>query len=85
MAGLQDRINSFLYEAEHVQNTDVNQYVTKISGETGVAEEDVRKVLDAVLKILEQKRIDNGIVEGQAFPVFLVNRHAHRRRYWGGR
>ncbi|MBR4382178.1 MAG: hypothetical protein IKP64_01320 [Selenomonadaceae bacterium] len=85
MAELQDRINSFLYEAEHVQNTDVNQYVTKISGETGVAEEDVRKVLDAVLKILEQKRIDNGIVEGQAFPVFLVNRHAHRRRYWGGR
>ena len=85
MAELQDRINSFLYEAEHVQNTDVNQYVTKISGETGVAEEDVRKVLDAVLKILEQKRTDNGIVEGQAFPVFLVNRHAHRRRYWGGR
>ena len=83
MAELQDRINSFLYEAEHVQNTDVNQYVTKISGDTGVDEEDVRKVLDAVLKILEQKRIDNGIIEGQAFPAFLVNRHALRRRFWG--
>ena len=79
MAELQDRINSFLYEAEHVQNTDVNQYVTKISGDTGVDEEDVRKVL----KILEQKRIDNGIIEGQAFPAFLVNRHALRRRFWG--
>lgn len=36
MAELQDRINSFLYEAEHVQTTDVNQYVTKIAGDTGV-------------------------------------------------
>ena len=83
MAELPDRINSFLYETEHVQTTDVNQYVTKISGDTGVAEDDVRKVLDAVLKILEQKRTDNGIVEGQAFPAYLINRHANRRRYWG--
>ena len=84
MAELQDRINSFLYEAEHVQNTDVNQYVTKIAGDTGVAEEDVRKVLDAVLKILEQKRTDNGIVEGQAFPAYIVRHHAGNRRHWGG-
>ena len=85
MAELQDRINSFLYAQEHVQTNDVNQYISKIAADTGVAEVDVKKVIDAVLKILEQKRIDNGIVEGQAFPVFLVNRHAHRRRYWGGR
>lgn len=84
MAELQERINSFLYEAEHVQNTDVNQYVTKISGDTGVAEEDVRKVLDAVLKILEQKRTDNGIVEGQAFPAYVIKHHTLKRRYWGG-
>lgn len=85
MAELQDRINSFLYEAEHVQNTDVNQYVTKISGDTGVDEEDVRKVLDAVLKILEQKRADNGIVEGQSFAAYVVKHHTLKRRYWGAR
>ena len=85
MAELQERINQFLYESEHVQTADVNQYVTKISGDTGVAEEDVRKVLDAVLKILEQKRADKGIAEGQAFPAYVVNHHTLKRRYWGAR
>ena len=84
MAELQDRINSFLYTQEHVQTNDVNQYISKIAADTGVAEVDVKKVIDAVLKILEQKRTDNGIVEGQAFPAYIVNHHALRRRYWGG-
>ena len=85
MAELQERINQFLYAEEHVQTADVNQYVTKIAADTGVSETDVHKVLDAVLKILEQKRADKGIAEGQAFPAYLIRTHSGKRRYWGAR
>ncbi|MBR3746243.1 MAG: hypothetical protein IKP64_01895 [Selenomonadaceae bacterium] len=80
---LTDRINSFLYEVERVEDADVTAYVTQIAAETGLTEDDVQKVINAVLKILEQKRIDNGIIEGQAFPAYIVNHHAFKRRFWG--
>ena len=84
MAELTDRVNSFLYEAEQVDDDAVNSYVTQIAADTGLTEVEVQKVINAVLKILEQKRTANGIVEGQAFPAYVVRHHTGSRRHWGG-
>lgn len=80
---LTDRINSFLYEVEQVEDADVTAYVTQIAAETGLTEDDVQKVINAVLRIIEGKRSERGIEAGQAFPAYVVNRHANRRRFWG--
>lgn len=79
---LTDRINSFLYEVEQVDDDAVNGYVTQIAAETGLTEDDVQKVINAVLKIIESKRTERGIEAGQAWPAYVVNRHS-LRRFWG--
>ena len=83
MAELTDRINSFLYEVEQVEDADVTAYVTQVAAETGLAEDDVKKVITAVLKIIEGKRTERGIEAGQAWPAYVVNSHSLRRRFWG--
>ena len=84
MAEITDRINQFLYEFEQVDDGEINQHVTQIAADTGVAEEDVHKVLSAVLDILEGKKSARGIESGQAFPAYVVRHHTGRRRLWGG-
>ena len=83
MAELTDRINSFLYEVEQVDDNAVSGYVTQVAAETGLAEDDVKKVITAVLKIIEGKRTERGIEAGQAWPAYVVNSHSLRRRFWG--
>ncbi|MBR1807205.1 MAG: hypothetical protein IJ774_12580 [Selenomonadaceae bacterium] len=80
---LTDRINSFLYEVEQVDDNAVSGYVTQIAAETGLTEDDVQKVINAVLRIIESKRTENGIEAGQAWPAYIVNHHSLRRRFWG--
>ncbi|MBR0061404.1 MAG: hypothetical protein IJP68_07980 [Selenomonadaceae bacterium] len=83
MAELTDRINGFLYEVEQVDDDAVNGYVTQVAAETGLTEDDVRKVINSVLKIIEGKRSERGIEGGQAWPAYVVKPHTLRRRFWG--
>ena len=83
MAELTDRINSFLYEVEQVEDADVTAYVTQVAAETGLTEDDVRKVINAVLKIIEDKRGERGIEAGQAWPAYVVKPHSLRHRFFG--
>ena len=83
MAELTDRINSFLYEVEQVEDADVTAYVTQVAAETGLSEDDVQKVINAVLKIIEGKRTERGIEAGQSWPAYVVTPHTLRRRFWG--
>ena len=80
---LTERINSFLYEVEQVEDADITAYVTQIAAETGLTEDDVQKVINSVLRIIEGKRTERGIEAGQAFPAYIVNHHAFKRRFWG--
>lgn len=83
MAELTDRINSFLYEVEQVDDDAVSGYVTQVAAETGLSEDDVRKVINSVLRIIEGKRTERGIEAGQAWPVHIVKPHSLRRQFWG--
>ena len=83
MAELTDRINGFLYEVEQVDDDAVNGYVTQVAAETGLTEDDVRKVINSVLRIIEGKRTERGIEAGQAWPAYVVKPHSLRRQFWG--
>ena len=80
-----DRINQFLYEYEHVSQEDYTKYIKQIAADTGVDEDDVGKVVGALLDILEDKKSAKGIMAGQAYPAYIVNHHSRgfNRGVWG--
>lgn len=79
------RLNKFLFKADFVTESDLQADITRVATETGLAENNVWKVMESTLKLMEEKRsaagVDpNKIGEGYAYGGYAVWRPGLMRR-----
>lgn len=79
------RMNKFLFKSDFVTESDLQTDITRVATETGLSEENVQKVMESTLTIMEERReaagVDpNKIGEGYAYGGYAVWRPGLMRR-----
>ena len=86
MADFVERLNKFLYESDFVTEESLNADILRVATETGLSTEAVQKVMDATLRLMEEKRSAAGVApdkigKGYAYGAYIVRKPQIFRRW----
>ena len=81
-----ERLNKFLFAPDFVTAESLDADINRIATETGLSVENVQKVMDATLNLMEERRaaagVDNDkIGAGYAYGAYIVRRPQIFRRW----